>query len=285
MPPRALYSRPLLRPSLQLLRFLDRGAPRRAGGRVSRGARAPSCRCVLPCGAGRGRHDLSRRRNSLAARRERGRASDRARRERGFRSRLTRRVTRRGESRGLSDRGRRGLARCRREPTLTRRAEFDDASLSGCIARTTPRRSAAVVAPVAPRGIDNMSLDLIFALPESTGARLERDVERRVALEPRTCRCTDSRSNRRRRWARWIARGERTRSARGAIRGRVPHRGRAARRGRVRALRGLELRAPGMRSRHNSAYWRACRTSGSARRRTSSTARCGAGTSAPTRPG
>ena len=170
-----LRSRPVLRAPLLVLRFLDRGSARRAGRRLHRRHRArarasrstaavewSSTRCTWAAAHHRGWVARESRSSSPSIRRHRalGRCAE---------------FTLEANPDDVTGENAQALARCGSQSrSLGAQSLLRAARSSGCTARTTPIRSARRFDICASGGIAQLSLDLIFALPED----VQRDVER-----------------------------------------------------------------------------------------------------------
>jgi oxygen-independent coproporphyrinogen III oxidase len=112
------------------------------------------------------------------------------------------------------------------------------------------------VAVLREAGFSNISLDLIFALPAQLGRDWSRDLECAMALEPEHLSLYGLTVEERTPLARWLARGETTRSddetyAREFLEADTALTGQGYEHYEV-----SSAAWPGRRSRHNSAYWR-----------------------------
>ena len=128
-------------------------------------------------------------------------------------------------------------------------------------------------------GIDNLSIDLIFALPTEIDRDWRDDVRRALALEPEHLSLYGLTVEPHTPMGRWRARGELVESPEEQYEAEFLHAHDALARRRIRALRGLELRPPGTTlAAQLRVLVAACRTPGWVRPRTSSTDRLAGGT-------
>lgn len=150
-------------------------------------------------------------------------------------------------------------ARAWREAGITRVSlgaqSFDDRVLGWMHRMHSAARIAEAVQTLRAAGLDNVSLDLIFALPAELGRDWERDLDRAVALDPSHISLYGLTVEERTPLARWISRGASSapddeRYAREYL---VAHE-RLGRAGYTFYEVSNAARGP-HRSRHNAAYW------------------------------
>ena len=107
----------------------------------------------------------------------------------------------------------------------------------------------------ATAGIENLSLDLIFALPDELERDFARDLDRLLALEPAHVSLYGLTVEPHTPLGRWVDARRGRRAERGGIRGRVPAAHATLTAAGLEHYEVSNYGRPGRRSRHNSAYW------------------------------
>ena len=133
---------------------------------------------------------------------------------------------------------------------------FDDRALAWMHRTHDAARTAAAVAAAREGGIANLSLDLIFALPEALERSWERDVERALGLAPEHISLYGLTIEPRTPLGRWrgdgrVVEAPEERYARDYLRAH-----RALRAAGFEHYEVSNFARPGRRARHNAAYWR-----------------------------
>lgn len=132
---------------------------------------------------------------------------------------------------------------------------FDPRVLHWMHREHSPERTREAVAGLRAGGIGNISLDLIFAVPEALGRDWGRDLEEAMALEPDHVSLYGLTVEPRTPLGRWTARGESTEAPEERYEAEFLE---AHRRLRAAGLEHYEVSnygRPGRRAVHNSAYW------------------------------
>ena len=133
---------------------------------------------------------------------------------------------------------------------------FDDAVLRWMHRVHDARRARDAVGELREAGFDNISLDLIFALPEAIPRSWERDVEEALALEPEHVSLYGLTIEERTPLGRSHARGEMHGAADERYEADFLHAHGAMEAAGLEHYEVSNFGRPGARSRHNSAYWR-----------------------------
>lgn len=134
---------------------------------------------------------------------------------------------------------------------------FDDETLAWMHRVHDSARAERAVAELRDAGIANISLDLIFALPGEAGSRSwERDVERALALDPPHVSLYGLTIEEHTPLGRARSRGGVTEAAEERYEADFLHAHRAMTAAGLEHYEVSNFGRPGLRSRHNSAYWR-----------------------------
>ena len=132
---------------------------------------------------------------------------------------------------------------------------FDDRVLAWMHRSHDAAAIARAVDTARSAGFDNLSLDLIFSLPESLERSWERDVERALVLEPQHLSLYGLTIEPHTPLGRWSARGDVTESPDERYELEFLHASRALVAASFEHYEVSNFARPGRRARHNSAYW------------------------------
>ena len=132
---------------------------------------------------------------------------------------------------------------------------FDDDVLAWMHRLHTSDRIGAAVRTAREAGIDNISLDLIFALPEALGRSWERDVDLALALEPDHLSLYGLTIEPATALARWRDRGDATEAPEDRYESDFLHAHDTLTGAGFEHYEVSNFGRPGRRSRHNSSYW------------------------------
>lgn len=132
---------------------------------------------------------------------------------------------------------------------------FDDAILKWMHRTHDADAIGRAVDAARTAGIDNLSLDLIFALPERTQRSWERDVARALELAPTHLSLYGLTIEPHTPLGRWHARGDVTESPEERYEGEFLHAHAAVTGAGLEHYEVSNFGRPGLRSRHNSSYW------------------------------
>ena len=132
---------------------------------------------------------------------------------------------------------------------------FDDRALAWMHRVHDAARATDAVARVREGGIDNVSIDLIFALPETIGRSWETDLERALALAPSHVSLYGLTIERATPLGRWLQRGEVPEPSEERYEAEFLRAHDAMTAAGFEHYEVSNFARPGRRSRHNSSYW------------------------------